>query len=896
MMITGLTLRSLIVPALFSLFVVVALTPRVVAAETTRARTAPGAKPAPGVDARTIAARGNALLKNGDVNGALLNLKQATVIDPKNADIIADYAVALLYSGQDEDAREQLSKAVRLRPDVPWLWELLGQCCLSLGRSEEAVNAFKQALARNPQSPSAVEWRKLISIGEKEILDKKTDPSALGITDYLHLTTRNGAARWSGQSMPLQVYIKPLATGANHVNFIFYLKQAFEEWSKSSNGLVKFALTEDPAQAQILCSWSDSLPVDAQANEGGETRLHFADKVLKSVDITFLTKNSRGWPVSDIYFKKVALHQIGHALGLKEHSYEANDIMFFRTRNTMSGLSERDKRTLIGLYSIDRQHIGHQPAQPAAEARPGAGNMQPMAAGLTASPPANSTGQPTQARRSPAPFSPEWAAARDAVQSSSLTSLPANGTSQNISSEGALGERAVAVLLPASKPNPAFTNNTPAAGQPTRTGTGTETNSPDGLIRIGSPAVSRSLGQPTNATYGLPLNNRGSAVSAANQQHCGSSNSSQRAPENLVATAVIPENLSSAKTAQPAVQRTAPAARPGLQEGRQLEAQPAMSPPATKNSAPGAIAPNTASIGSAATASARPSDVRRNGTPSPSIKTSLPISSATGSRPTECQPRPIAAKPTDLPKAFGSTTSPAPKIASTTAIPLAVASPVSQPDVQRALQSDPILDEANTAMDDMDFARAIGTLELATKSHSEARPHLVRGCIRAANFYWSSGNFNQAEKYFQKALTSAGGQQSLLDEVTSEYNKFRPAYATSLSEQGFKLMQQDRFDLAIDKLKQSVALQADAPETLCNYGVSLMHEGQIEQGIAQFKKAVSLRPSYSMAWGQLGTCYAKLGKSKDAVGAFKKNLELDPAGPMASVAKQEIARLQRSCL
>ncbi len=71
-----------------------------------------------------------------------------------------------------------------------------------------------------------------------------------------------------------------------------------------------------------------------------------------------------GKPLSEDDMKKTSLHELGHALGLRGHSSNNHDIMFYSVSPTVwPVLSKRDKATLFRLYET-------YPTQRAAAAAP----------------------------------------------------------------------------------------------------------------------------------------------------------------------------------------------------------------------------------------------------------------------------------------------------------------------------------------------------------------------------------------------------------------------------------------------------------------------------------------------------------------------------------------------
>ena len=49
---------------------------------------------------------------------------------------------------------------------------------------------------------------------------------------------------------------------------------------------------------------------------------------------------------------RIALHEIGHALGINGHSSDSKDIMFMSVDKNQTTLSRRDVETLKALYKL----------------------------------------------------------------------------------------------------------------------------------------------------------------------------------------------------------------------------------------------------------------------------------------------------------------------------------------------------------------------------------------------------------------------------------------------------------------------------------------------------------------------------------------------------------------
>jgi adenylate cyclase len=82
---------------------------------------------------------------------AITEGERAVALDPNNAFSYAQLSFALNMGGRPEDALRAIEQAIRLNPHYPaWYLGHVGNACLYTGRYAEAITAFKNCLARNP--------------------------------------------------------------------------------------------------------------------------------------------------------------------------------------------------------------------------------------------------------------------------------------------------------------------------------------------------------------------------------------------------------------------------------------------------------------------------------------------------------------------------------------------------------------------------------------------------------------------------------------------------------------------------------------------------------------------------------------------------------------------------
>lgn len=216
----------------------------------------------------------------------------------------------------------------------------LGMAYQSNNQPEQAIAAYRQARDKYPEKMSTFEaraWSNLL----------KAEPEYTKVNHYLPFATSCSTVKWPLSKMPLKVFIEEDGVEAALVEkYRPELLKAFGEWASASNEKIAFTFVKAKDSADIECRWPKR---HAQSIVAGHAQPAFDATGVHHADITMQTI-TLGLPTTPEMMHILCLHEIGHALGLM-HSPNATDVMGPLT--LAHGITERDKNTLLRLYSPD---------------------------------------------------------------------------------------------------------------------------------------------------------------------------------------------------------------------------------------------------------------------------------------------------------------------------------------------------------------------------------------------------------------------------------------------------------------------------------------------------------------------------------------------------------------
>jgi hypothetical protein len=176
-----------------------------------------------------------------------------------------------------------------------------------------------------------------------ETLDARTDGSYL--LELLEL--RDGwSYRWRDRSLePMRVWIEPSPLPGFQTEFALEVERAFEAWARIGLPFL-FTYVRDSSRAEVHVTWVDRF----EGRMTGRTLWrHDEHGWITAGSIQLALHLPDGRPVTREGVRAVALHEVGHLIGL-DHPADESSVMSAQVFVTQ--MSEADRRTARLIYDL----------------------------------------------------------------------------------------------------------------------------------------------------------------------------------------------------------------------------------------------------------------------------------------------------------------------------------------------------------------------------------------------------------------------------------------------------------------------------------------------------------------------------------------------------------------
>lgn len=261
-------------------------------------------------------------------------------------------------------ASKLLESAAKQGKPTPKLIFFLGMAYTHLNQYEPARQAFDMVIQMvPPEDELAGKARTNIDYITKQQISLASNSTKASTVmtaslshnskdNYLmHVIPGGKIVHFSTSRMPLKVFI---SDGNSVTGWNGSMKQAvnyaMHTWQSATHGKVSFIQTYTEANADIIVKWHKNFSDGILGISPLET---VGDTIVRSdVNLAVYYPDSAvPIPMEDL--KAVAVHEMGHAIGIRGHSPYPDDIMFYSKTRSQNTLSQRDINTIGMLYQLD---------------------------------------------------------------------------------------------------------------------------------------------------------------------------------------------------------------------------------------------------------------------------------------------------------------------------------------------------------------------------------------------------------------------------------------------------------------------------------------------------------------------------------------------------------------
>jgi tetratricopeptide (TPR) repeat protein len=285
---------------------------------------------------RTLSNEACSLLNQAQYELAESKLLQALALEPNLASAHCNLGLLLNKTGRPQEAIPHLEYARRQAPDAEAPLVTLAASYQLCGDLSKAISLYSQYIQEFPNASDRAVIADIVAHLQKEMARK--DDSNLAANN-LH---------WTKKQLKVFVHTADGVTGFRP-EFNQMLQESFLSWT--TTGTLSLEFVNDATQADIEVIWTDDVTKLGSVGEGGEAVLKHRGPLITHATLTLLTCRpaSRQAKLSNGEIKTLCLHEIGHALGLMQHSHHPDDVMYC-TLTSAANPSQHDLSQLALLY------------------------------------------------------------------------------------------------------------------------------------------------------------------------------------------------------------------------------------------------------------------------------------------------------------------------------------------------------------------------------------------------------------------------------------------------------------------------------------------------------------------------------------------------------------------